>query len=1090
MEDLGTLLATHRGPLLSLALFLLTQGINLVKGQQSANNREADNTIRDYLEWLRKQDNEKLLKTLHDHRNQLLMILFGIDELGGVLGSIQKALENNYTDLKEKLNQISQAIHKPVLSPVPLHCRSILGRAMLCREQEMDRLRNSVSDVIVSGQPGVGKSFLLYHYATEIGAQFVISDDADDVLAELHMNCPSVLIVDDAVDRIMLLERLIHNRVVTGMAYRIISVCWTHEEPSLSKVMGSAPIQTVELFTADYMASLVSRDFEARSLKPSNGLIREIRKQADGRPGLAIRLIELIVSSNDMKHLFDGTVHYELLDRAFKDLVAEDPHEILGAFAVGGRGGMRKEDVAERLGRPSRQISKMLQELSTGGIVATISGEIIVTRPGSFRHALIKKEFLTGDAFGDMASYKALYELAPNNKEALHTLIRSVAKGACIDDEWLLDEVREHNDSDLWITLAYLSKIWSERVLQSYQGPIENIANALLRYIPDKAIPKLLDRMVEDGRFAVSHPMCPEQRLNDWIEEFPGEGNGIKRRLILFNSTRQWMESGGDPEIGWRSLSKCVSLSYSSYECDPGSGRTISWSTAIMAIHEINSLIPLWHDFIDIASIFPPPDWKALSSAMHQWIYPQIATVKTDSDVTFVTRKTVKSFIDKLLALENMRGWGLLKWAIENNLQDMPSKNTDFLTCHPPAIHRDPIERRNTERNMWEAAHVLGHKWSQHTTDVILTKLLEFQDERKKWGITYEYYEDVACSTLADLVEDPMKWLEKAYSCHLGAHVLVPFLSRLIKEGHTKSDQWIIELLQLPEYSAAILELVLGLDAVSTTVLEAVTPLLSQHVDWIDLWLLRKRISPVWMSWLTDNAQGELALTVAMRDFRSDKQALLSTSRNQWLDVFCRGIKELKELQPGFFYDIKKLVTTVPEVRMLLMHELLSDGNFIDCINESPYLHLTNSLSQGEKISLIPKFADIKATGFTGIFVGDDPAVYAALLADDGLSSHHLLPLQGSPSCQQWQDKAILALRKGYGVDKIARSVLGTHWSWSGSETSFYQGWVDQFLALKDKGDPELAEVAVCGIDMFTRIVQSASHREHVESVHGIDNDE
>jgi hypothetical protein len=231
-------------------------------------------------------------------------------------------------------------------------------------------------------------------------------------------------------------------------------------------------------------------------------------------------------------------------------------------------------------------------------------------------------------------------------------------------------------------------------------------------------------------------------------------------------------------------------------------------------------------------------------------------------------------------------------------------------------------------------------------------------------------------------------------------------------------------------------------------------------------------------------------LEIAIGDFHSDKQPLLRNNRTIWLKMFRKAIIGLKKLDSNYFYDIEILLDSIPDICYDIAASLLTDTKYISWVHDKPYRKLFTSMHTSDKVRLLPLLEGIYPTDFTAWLVGDDLAIYRALLENDKLRSHHLLPLMGKPSEVSWQSKALLALDYGHQPHDVAHAAIGNHWGWSGSAVAFWQSWIDEYNVLLKSSDPRLQEVGRKGKEFPEYELGKAKKKAEHEAIYGISSDE
>jgi hypothetical protein len=169
------------------------------------------------------------------------------------------------------------------------------------RESELEALRSTASDVVLVGAPGSGKSRLV---AELDGAVFVARDAAIGPLADdLRMLQPDVVVVDDAGDRQPVLRQLreLRSQEPDLLSFQLVAVCWPDEADEVSGEIPAADVLELDLLERAPMDQLVQ----------STGITRriarhEILAQAEGRPGWAVALADVLLTTREPARLLSG----------------------------------------------------------------------------------------------------------------------------------------------------------------------------------------------------------------------------------------------------------------------------------------------------------------------------------------------------------------------------------------------------------------------------------------------------------------------------------------------------------------------------------------------------------------------------------------------------------------------------------------------------------------------------------------------------------------------------------------------------------------------------------------------------------------
>jgi len=160
------------------------------------------------------------------------------------------------------------------------------------REAEINEIKTSESDLILVGSAGVGKTRLLTEFP---GVAFADSDaSVDQLVDDIRWLEPKILVIDDAA-RVMNQIRLVSNlrrQEEELRTVRLIAVCWPDEVDELIHEMPKAKVLTLDLLERLHIDQILkSMGVKAISVRS------EIMNQAEGRPGWAVALADILYDS-------------------------------------------------------------------------------------------------------------------------------------------------------------------------------------------------------------------------------------------------------------------------------------------------------------------------------------------------------------------------------------------------------------------------------------------------------------------------------------------------------------------------------------------------------------------------------------------------------------------------------------------------------------------------------------------------------------------------------------------------------------------------------------------------------------------------
>ena len=189
------------------------------------------------------------------------------------------------------------------LSVIPITTRPQIVELLIGREIDLAWLENTGGDLLLVGQPGSGKTFLMQTFAKKNEGLFLIYDDPTQIAVSIREQDPKAIIVDDAHMDTSRLSRLQQLREQLGAEFRIIATCWPGQKDNVLYCMQllTSSMHELELLTRDQIVELI----KSTGIAGPTELIRELVNQAEGRPGLAATLCHLCIKG-DVRHIALG----------------------------------------------------------------------------------------------------------------------------------------------------------------------------------------------------------------------------------------------------------------------------------------------------------------------------------------------------------------------------------------------------------------------------------------------------------------------------------------------------------------------------------------------------------------------------------------------------------------------------------------------------------------------------------------------------------------------------------------------------------------------------------------------------------------
>ena len=396
------------------------------------------------------------------------------------------------------------------LSPFPVTRRPVLGDRILGREREARWLHERAGDCLLVGAPGSGKTFLLRALVLQGQALFKVDDDREQIANDLRNLKPPAVIIDDAHVDPDAIVRFTQIRQEVGSDVRIIATSWPGGAVAVQNALQipRSQVLDLELIDADTMIEII----KSAGIPGPDELLRMIRRQAAGRPGLAATLAHLCLAG-DVRRVVSGDELVDQLVPQLDRMIGFSTQRLLAPFALGGNAGAPVDTVARVLGKSLIELSNDLARLAAAGIVQESRTSVleagddgapvmrtrvgVSVEPSPMRWVLVQRVF-----FGGVVSLPVdpVLEVVGSEADALDTLIGARSRGASIPD---LAERLERADarlsgeksSRLWAEYASLGPSEARDVVDRRPDRLLAIAGHVLEQAPETAIPLLLDRV-------------------------------------------------------------------------------------------------------------------------------------------------------------------------------------------------------------------------------------------------------------------------------------------------------------------------------------------------------------------------------------------------------------------------------------------------------------------------------------------------------------------------------------------------------------------------------------------------------------------
>jgi hypothetical protein len=981
------------------------------------------------------------------------------------------------------------------LSVVPPTRRPLLDLDPIGRDRDLEWLRQTVGDRVISGEPGSGKTFLLYHLALDGWGLFLVDPDGD-VAGALREQRPSVVIVDDAHTQPEILGKLRHLRQETRMDFSIVATTWEGARDRVIEAMGGIPgdrVRKLELLTRSQIVEV----FRSVGVQEDPDTMRYLVDQAANKPGLAVT-IAILWLEGSWQEVIDGKALSRTLLAFFQEFVGPEATNVLAAFSLGGSRGMEVEDVREFLGLNRLQIWQITRDLAAGGVLSEIDRNVLAVRPGPLRLALIRTVFFP--LSGLRRDYKDLLSRAPSYDKAISTMIASRFLGANITDEELGGLVEESNSAGVWSDFARLSRETAKWTLDNYPGNLLEVAPALLHQIPRLVIPRILARAAEFSRTGEFRPESAMSMLSSWVQEISaGPEEWIRRRETLASMAREFLLQGNEPGIGMYGLSIALSPAVRGDSLDPGMGNTVIMRSGLIPVETLRKVVPIWENVRDAIQDVDAASWQHLSSLLWDWLHPEYVAKRTE--ISEEERWVTSTFVEKALRdLAPLSAGspglqaGLNRLAMKLEIDLGLGQDKVFELLYPPQ-DSSPEVRREAQAARDEAVRKLALEWARESPQDVAGRVAFYEREAQRIGHNWLQNMPTLCQALAEEVGQPEEWLEEFFAQNLRRHLVSPFLERVVDLRRTGWETVLESCLDREPLEWSALSLVLKLPDPSPELLDNALEKVEDDSMLVETLCLQGKVPLATLRRLLLLPSWEAALAAAIGEWCADPEGEVREEvRPEWrLAVLRSKTGEYEETRQtvGLQYWLRGILAGDADLALEWLQSRLKDSALPwSFMGDSPFAAAIRNLRREQKEELLGELQPVHILwSILPILIDSDIELYRKLLGMKSLRDYHLAPLEGLPG-PAWESLALAALDAGHAPEAVAGATCGSSHSWVGSGVEYWESWDQAFTAFENHSREDLREVGQYGRAAVRDWLQDGQERQKRFELYGLGREE
>ncbi len=978
-----------------------------------------------------------------------------------------------------------------ILSIVPATRRPLIEIEPVGRDADLAWLREIQGDSVLSGEPGSGKTFLVYHLIRQgWPGLFLAPDDFDRgaLVLALQEKKPEVVVVDDAHADPDLLVDLIRLRREKEMGFRILATTWKGGEPEVLDALGGLPpdrVRRLELLSRDEILHV----FRSVGVTEDNDdLMRHLVDQAANKPGLAVTIATLWLQGS-WQIVVEGTALSRTLTDFFQRYLGKESTDVLAAFSLGGARGMPQEAVRAFLDLSRPGFRHLLAGLRAGGVLFEAGEATLVVRPSQLRAPLLKTVFFPDEGGG--LSYRELLSQAPSRAKAVLALIETRAREGRISDEELRGLVLEAGAVEVWRALAWLSTDHARWVLESYQGDVLDVVSGALDRIPRSAIQKVLERAEELSRAGDRADRAMDFLLS-WTRELLGDPpREIQRRREVAQAAARFLRTGGTPVIGAQGL--CIALSpvRKTSSADPGIGKTIRMWSGLLPLSGLQEIEDIWQESRGALREIDRTAWLHLTRVLEDWIDPRHALVSPEVSPEIL--QAMNSFAARILQdlmplTEGSPGLAAAFQRLAKKLHlELAITEDPLFSLLFPEHPLGPDAWREQRARGEKLAQDLAEDWTSRPPLDVARQIGFYHQEAQRISVGWSENLLHLCRKLAAKVSEPDAWLEAFLTAEIPEPLSAPFLERLVESQVTGWQSQVERFLGHHVLAWTATAIVLAHQDPPESLLEAALRKAPQFPMLVESLCLGGKIPLSTLRLLLRSPDPEVMSAALVGEWVTEPEGSVRTEIwEDWRDAFLTWREDQNAVNTQYW--LTEILRREPALAFdWLEARLQEDDQSINLFGDSPFARASGALDREQRRQILARIQGPSDLLFALIplLIRRDVELYRDLLQRHDLAAHHLRPLEG-PLDEEWESLVIAALDAGYEAREIAMAIYPTPQAISGSGLEHWTQWDQALARFESHPRGDLREVARYGRELTREEIRRAEARERSLALYGL----
>ena len=962
------------------------------------------------------------------------------------------------------------------LSEYPRFWRPMVGIPLIGRSADLKALTAAVGDLVVEGQPGVGKTFVLQELVREGWGFFAVDDDRERLADAVRKLEPSRVIVDDAHFALEELANLLQLRQGIGADFSVVATTWPGRRSEVERILGTSTGVVLEPLPRDDILRVVT---EVGVAGPTD-LQRRIVDQALGRPGLAATLAQLCLRGNVTEVATGEALMKDTLS-AYRRTIGERSAAVLGLLALSGDSGIGLQTVSDVLRLDLATVTAIVRDLASAGTIDEAASGHIRVQPEALRYALVRETFFEGPGRLDV---RATLKAFPEPTSAVRPLVGAAQLDARVDRSLLEELLDGSSDCRAFAWYATLGHREVRYALEHAERCRTEVAAAALGSdsAPEPALHALMALSIGDSRPRHSHPEHPMRMIQDYVL---APTNTMARRRMVRRAVATWLDQGGNPEVALEALSYALRPGVHFVETDPGRGMTVTIHEGPLPLEDLRQLAQLWDPYVELVANGAPLGFALVLEALRDWCYPGRITMGRgvpEEWLRFAKRQAARVVRELAARLHDRPGLraALRRLNAQAGLRVRIDEDREFRILFPVEDFRD---WRAAEARLQRSTRRLAAEWAELPPAAVAERLVRYEREAALASITWPRQTSELCQILAEATDRPLQYLTALHEHNAPLDLIHPFFAVLVQQRCDSWEQLIDDFLDDDRVRPVAVDVCLTASVGKRLTERAVGLCDSRFTNRLPFFP-KERLNPDAHRPLLEHPDIDVAQAAVIALRPAPGEDTSDDLGKSWEAALVRC--------PADDHWYAGILKHRPDllVRWVLAGDerLASDRSSYERLPEA-MLPLIGSLEIDARIDLLQR---ITPHGFNpwldqvvAAAVGEDERAMRALLSRLDLSNHHRAALAGLPD-ERWFERAVIMFDAGWAPEKIVASCIPTMSRWGGDESAHWNEYVEAFAPFVEDRDPRRAAIAMAGFDCYRSLVEKATEQERREAVHGL----